>query len=188
MTHRSLWKLVLALVGVLSLLLGACGDDDDDATSGDAETVENDESASDAGDGDVEEAAEDAVEGEIDAMFDGDCAFLGQFAGAGFEEGFDPTAALTGGDAGEAFALLAEQFEEVADAAPGEIEDSFATLAEGMGSFADAFAGIDFSDPSSIDPEALETLEAFEDGPGAEFEAASEEVSAWIEENCAVEG
>ncbi len=186
MTHRSLWKLALGLVGVLALLLGACGDDDDAST--DAGTVENDGSASDSGDGDVEEAAEDAAEGEIDAAFDGDCAFLGQFAGAGFEEGFDPTAALTGGDAGEAFAILAEQFEEVADAAPGEIEDSFATLAEGMGSFAEAFSGIDFSDPSSIDPEALESLEAFEDGPGAEFEAASEEVSAWIEENCAGEG
>lgn len=179
MKDRSPWLLVVALFAALSLVLASCGDDDDAAPS-------------DAGDADVsdeaEKAAEDAAGDVLDSELGGDCAFLGEFAGAGFEENFDPTAALSEADAGLAFSVLADEFEDVAGAAPSEIEDAFATLAEGMRTFADAFEGVDLSDPGSIDPEAMARLEQLGTGPGAEFEAASDEITAWIEANCSPTG
>lgn len=84
--------------------------------------------------------------------------------------------------------MLADEFEDVAGAAPDEIQDAFATLAEGMRTFADAFEGIDLSDPASMDAEAMAKLEQLGTGPGAEFEAASEEITAWMEANCSTTG
>jgi hypothetical protein len=169
MRNRSFWLLPVAFVAALSLLLSACGDDDD--PSGDAAA-------------DAEDAAEDAVEDALDVEFSGDCGFLGEFAGTEFDEAFDPSAAFTDPDAGDVYGALADQFREVADAAPSEIQDAFRTMADGWDEFAEAFAGIDFTDPANLDPEAMEKLEDIGEGFGTEFEEAAEEVSTWMEENC----
>ncbi|MDY7105798.1 MAG: BMP family ABC transporter substrate-binding protein [Actinomycetota bacterium] len=67
MRNRSLWRLVLVMTAVLSLVAAACGDDDDDdVEAGDegtttvADDTEDDESS------DTTEAAEDGAEGESD--------------------------------------------------------------------------------------------------------------------------
>ena len=154
-------------VFVLLLLMGAavaCGDDD--SSDGDASAQSEEE---------AEQAAEEAIEAEVG----GECGFLGKFAGTGFDTAFDPTTAMTEG--GEAFSLLADEVQEVADAAPGEISDAFQTLADGFEQFAEVFAEVDLSNPQAIDPEVFEQ---FEQGPGEDFEAAAEEIDAWIQENC----
>lgn len=151
---------------VLLLLIGAaaCGGDD----SGDGDVGARSEE-------DAEQAAEDALEDELG----GECGFLGRFAGTGLESAFDPTTAMTEG--GEAFELLAEEVQEVAEAAPDEISDAFRTMADGFEQFAEVFSDIDLSDPQNIDPSVFEQLEQ---GPGEDFEAAAQEIDAWIQENC----
>lgn len=156
-----------SLLVLLALVLAACGDDDTSTATADG--------GSDAGQEEAERIAEDAIAGELG----GECGFLGEFAG-GFEDAVDPGAAF-GEDAGGAYDRLAEQFAEVADAAPGEIQDAFRTLADGMSAAAEAFAGVDFSDPESIDPEAFAELE---ETFGPEFEQASDDIEAWVTENC----
>lgn len=161
---------VLVAVAALTLLLGACGDDDTDTG------IDTSSGGSNASEGEAEELAEDVIEDQLG----GECGFLGKFAGAGFDEALnlDPTSALT--DGGMAFAAAAEEFQEVADAAPGDIQDAFQALADGMSEFADAFAGMDLSDPSSFDPSVLEDLD------NEKFDQASDEVDAWVEEHCPV--
>lgn len=155
---------LFVLVAATALLLGACGDDDTSTEAG-------------APEDEAEDAAEDVLEDELGSG----CGFLGKFAGTGFDQavGLDPTSALS--DGGEAFTALAEEFREVADAAPDDIQDQFQTMADGMADMAEVFSEIDLSDPSNIDPTAFEQ---FEDGPGADFESAAEEVDAWIRDNC----
>lgn len=181
MRNRSFWTVLLAVVA-MALALTACGDDDssDDAAPADdaAQDTSDDAAADEAG------TDEDAAVDPSDLDFDlGECGFLANFGDEGFEEAFDPSALMTGG--GDAYSALADQFHEVADAAPDDIQDAFQTMAEGMDQFAEVFSDIDLSDPANIDPEALESLEAIGDGPGAEFEAASAEIEDWINQNCA---
>lgn len=176
---------VLSLFVVLGLLVAACGDDDDantateDTTADeDAETEDTDQDDSDDGD-EVEDALAEGL---------GECGFLTGFATA-FED-FDPTAMYSGTEAtdfGAIFAPLAQAAHDVADAAPSEIQGAFETVAEGFGAVAEQLEGvvIDLSDPESMDPEAMAKLESLDSSFGADFEAASTEIDAWISENCA---
>lgn len=188
MRNRSIWTVLLAVIA-MSLALTGCGDDDssdDDAPADNAaeDTSDDgaDDAASDQGSADEDPAVDPS---DLDFDLDGDCAFLANFA-TGIDEAFDPSAVMT--DGGDAYAGFAEQFREVADAAPDEIKDAFETMADGMDQFAEAFSGVDLSDPANIDPEALESLENLGNGPGEEFEAASAEIEAWINQNCADAG
>lgn len=147
----------------MALLLGACGDDDTETSSGGI-----------ASEGEAEDLAEDVLADQLG----GECGFLSKFAGAGFDEALnlDPTSALT--DGGAAFTAAAEEFQEVADAAPDDIQDAFQSLADGMSQIAEAFAGMDLTDPSSFDPSVLENLD------DEKLDQASDEVDAWVEEHC----
>lgn len=71
--------------------------------------------------------------------------------------------------------------------APEEIADDLTTVADALGAYYEtiADAGIDLSDPATLTPEAVAALEdaaaAFE---SSEFQAASDGITAWFEENC----
>ena len=197
--QQPFWMLPVVLFAALSLLLAACGDDDESATGSDQSTEADGDSSGDATDstgdqaadvGDQSEnAAEDAAEDVIGTELGGDCAFLGEFASADLE-GLDPSAFLQGGDLGEGFSNLSDQLDEVADAAPEEIRDSFQTLADGMREFTEAMEGIelDFSDPANVDQEALQQLQELQNNIGPEFEAAATEIDTWMQENCSAQG
>lgn len=191
MAHRSPWKLVLALLAALSLLLAACGDDDD--TAAEAETTEPDDGSDDTGSDDTQDTGSDDTEtGDDDPDLDGadlgECGFFVDFAAA-FED-VDPTELFAPGgeaDFGSFFGPIAEQFQNVADGAPDEIQDSFQVVADEFGAVAEQLDGVvlDLSDPQNVDPEALAALETMEtsfDTP--EFNAASDEIEAWMDANC----
>lgn len=174
---------ILALLTVLALLVSACGDDD-------ASTA-TDDTVADATDEVSEETTEDSAgedDGEVAAGETGECGFLAGFATA-FED-FDPSAVYSGEEAtdfGELFTPLAEAADDVAESAPEEIQEAFRTMAEGFGAVAEELDGVvlDLSDPEGMDPETMAKLESLETSFGADFEAASTEIEAWIGENCA---
>jgi hypothetical protein len=169
----------MALLAVATVLFTACGDDDDTSTATDATPP----ATEDVPDGDGDEGDADA-----DAAGLGRCGFLAGFAPA-FEE-FDPNARYGGAEAidyGQIFGPMAQAMGDVASSAPSEIRYSFEVMADRFQDAADRLEGvvIDFSDPTSIDPEAAEALESFGESFDDEFEAASDEVSEWLEANCA---
>ncbi len=181
MTTRPLRFLLLCLAVSLALVAAGCGSDDDD-TSTDA-----------GGDRRSESDAEDDAEDAIGANLGGKCSFLGQFAGTGFDDAFDPSAAFSEGgeiDFSKIYEPLAEEFGEVADAAPSDIEDAFRTMADAFDELASELDGLtlDFSDPANIDPEAMAAFEkAGEVLEGSDFEAASTEIEAWLDANCDID-
>ncbi len=165
---------VLALTAVLGLGLTACGDDDgEDAqeeVSGDETTATTETSDSDTTDADLGD-------------FSGECAgFSEAFAGAGQAVG----SAFSGGDS-EDLEGMATYFDEVADRVPDAIRDDFRLFADAYGKFTQALADsdVDFSDPSSMDPEAGAQLRSLGEAFSApEVQAASENIKAWVTENC----
>ena len=184
MTKRPIWILLVAVAAVLSLAATACGDDDTTNASTDSSSTTATTAKSDS-----EQAAEDVA----GAALGGKCSFLGEIAGAGFEQALDPTALMGSGqgevDFGKIYGPLAEQFSQVADAAPDDIADAFHTLADGFNELADQLKGvsIDFSDPQSMDQDALAKLsEVGATLDTTEFQNASDEIDAWIKANCDV--
>jgi hypothetical protein len=174
---------LLALLTVIALLFAACGDDDtstatedtvDDPTEAATEEADVDDDGSDD---------EDAFSGDL-----GTCGFLTGFATA--FEGFDPTTIYGGGEAadlGQIFAPLAAAAQDVAEAAPAEIRDAFRSVAEGFTLAAEELEGVvlDFTDPAAMDPETMERLETLGTAFEGEYESASAEIEAWMNENCA---
>ena len=165
----------LAVVAVLGLGLAACGDDgDDDAaqddTSDQAGTTED-------------ESSDDALEG---FDFTGECAaFIEAFAGAGSAVG----SAFSGAD--QDLEQVAEYFSEISEQVPDEISADFEVFAEAYAEFAQAMADsdVDFSDPESIDPEDMEELSALGEAfSSAEVQEASENIQAYMAENCSAGG
>ncbi|MFZ6005438.1 MAG: hypothetical protein ACOYXM_16065 [Actinomycetota bacterium] len=157
----------LALAAMLSVGLVACGDDGD-STSEATTTTTSAESTDDTTGG----------LGELS-----DCAeVLAAYAGASGSIG-----ASLGGAASDDIEAAAEYFEEVAARLPDDISADFAIWAEAFSAYVEALADadIDFSDPSSIDPEklaALESLgEAFEDPA---VEEATANIEAYFDSNC----
>lgn len=174
---------LLSLLVALGLVVSACGDDDAGTTDA---TAEDDTETSAT----VEDTDDESTDVDEDALAEGlgECGFLAEFATA-FDD-LDPTAALSGTEAvdfGQMFAPLAEAAEDVAAEAPSEIKEAFETLAEGFGTVAEQLDGvvIDMSDPQNIDPEAMAAFEDLDSSFGAEFDAAGEEIDAWMTENCA---
>lgn len=172
----------MVLLAATTLLVTACGDDDDTtaATDGDTTVTESAPAGDDDDGGDDDDPVVDAELGR--------CGFLAGFTPA-FEE-FDPNTMYGGGEAvdyGQMFAPMARAMSDVASSAPSEIRDAFEVMADRFEAAADQLEGVvvDFSDPSGIDPEAAAALETFGESFDDEFESASDEVSEWLEANCA---
>lgn len=159
----------LALVAVLGLGLVACGDGKKVASN--ATTTTTGSSGTDGA---------DAYD------FTGDCAdFLAAFSGASASIG----AAFSGG-ADADLEEAANYFENVGDKLPKEIRVDFEVFAEAYRDFAKAMADadIDFSDPSSMDPEQMSELQALGDAfSDPKVTEASANIEAYMEANCKAE-
>ncbi len=134
------------------LLVAACSSSGD---SFDQATDGGDESSEDGGDG-----------GDIPSgLFGEDCDLL---------LGADITGGIVAGAQGGGIEDLGDLYRRIAEGAPDEIRDDLLVLA-------DFLEGFDFSDPSSLDPEALAALDT------DAIDEAGQNVGEYFEENCAVE-
>ena len=160
----------IVVAAVLGLGLVACGGGDDDEAV-DTTTTE-DGGGSDSGTTDVDLSD-----------FTGECAaFAEAFAGAGTAIG-----SAFSGTGGDDLEQVADYFSEVADRLPDEISDDFEVFAAAYSDFASAMAeaDIDFSDPSSVDPDKLSELESISEAfSSAEVQEASANIEAYISANC----
>ena len=179
---------ILAVLAALLLVLAACGGDDggesiedvaadeaDPGADGDAGDVANDEAKQDSGSGDGGEVDEDALA----ALTNEDCAAL--------YAGIASAAAAFGGTEGEDLNDVASYYEEIADKVPEDIKADFEVFAAAFSEFAEAAAdaGVDFSDPSTMTPEALQEMgEAAEALNDPEVQEASQRISTFAEETC----
>ena len=160
---------MVAAIGCVAVLAAGCGDGDGDGAATTTAPASDDGGSGDGGTTDTGLVADFVPE---------DCQFL--LAGAFL----NPLASAVPGselDLGDSAARL----EAIADKAPDEIKDAMRTLSEGFAAFAEAMKDVDFSDASSFaDPEVQTKLQELEDVFDAEFEAAGEKVSAYVEANC----
>lgn len=187
---------LLSLLAVLSLLLAACGGDDDSADVAEVDTTQTTEAGSDSdteSDTDTSEieGPDDDGEGsspELPAGVDlGECGFLVDF----FDMWDEGESMMSSDDvfSSESYARWADGLERTAANAPAEIRSDFEVMADTFGQVAEAFEDldIDFSDPEAMytDPAAIQALEEmgqiFED---PRFDEASEAIDQWMEANC----
>jgi|GEM_PF-3840532 hypothetical protein len=162
---------------VLGLSLTACGGDDSDddaAPTTEEASTDGGTTSDDDGDGmaDVDEVP--GLTGECEELV---AAYIEASSGLG--------SVMSGGDTD--FSEIAAYFSEVADNLPDEISDDFEVFGQAYAEFGQALedAGIDLSDMSEADPEAMQALmpalEAFDDPAVQE---ASENISDWMDANC----
>ena len=168
----------LMAVVVLGVGVSACGGDDSDDA---APTTEAD-AADDGGGGGDDMVDVDEVPGLSGECEDLVAAYLEASSGLG---------SVMSGTGDTDFSEVAAYFSEVADELPDEVSDDFEIFAQAYAEFAQALedADIDLSDMSSADPATLEALtpalEAFDDPAVTE---ASQNISDWMDANCAAAG
>lgn len=160
----------VAAIGCVALLGAGCGGSDDGPVSAGATTT-----AAPSDDG----GSSDGTDAGLGAGFvPEDCQFL--LAGAFLNPlaGTVPGSDLDLGDS-------ARQLEAIADKAPDDIKDAMRTISEGFALFAEALKDVDMSDPAAFaDPEVQAKFQELDDVFDADFEAAGEKVSAYVEANC----
>ncbi|MGK2946979.1 MAG: hypothetical protein ACSLFP_00255 [Acidimicrobiales bacterium] len=165
----------IVLAGCLALVAGACSSDGDDEAADETTTtaaVSDGDAADDGG------ADDTVVDPDVLGFLPEDCQFL--LAGAFL----NPLASL--GPGGEVdFDGAADQLASIADAAPEEVAGAMEVIADGFSQLAERLEGIDLTDPQAFaDPAVAAAFEDLEGVFDAEFEAAGETVSAYVEENC----
>jgi len=152
------WRLAALLLAALALVAAGCGGDDSDEASDAADT-----------------AVVETATGDADETLGGECA---EFAGLGAKL---QSAFGVGGDVDSA----SEVFDELADRVPEEIRDDYRVLADNFRQFADALEGVDLTSGETPSPETLAKLQeaaAAMDQP--EIQQASDNIEAWVQENC----
>mgnify|MGYP001226969715 CR=1 FL=1 len=170
---------------VLGVGLTACGGDDSDdeaAPTTEAASSDDSSSADDGGDGGDDGMVEiddvPGLSGECEELV---AAYLEASSGLG--------SVMSGTDTD--FSQIAAYFSEVADNLPDEIADDFEVFGQAYAEFGQALedAGIDLSNMAEADPAAVQALmpalEAFDDPAVQE---ASENISDWMDANCAAAG
>jgi len=166
------WKLAALLLAAFALLAaGGGGDDSDEASDAADTTVVETDSMDDTDDTDTTATAT----GDADEVLGGECA---EFAGLGAKL---QSAFGVGGDVDSA----SEVFDELADRVPEEIRDDYRVLADNFRQFADALEGVDLTSGETPSPETLAKLQeaaAAMDQP--EIQQASDNIEAWVQENC----
>jgi hypothetical protein len=194
MSIRALRLLAALLVAVLAL--AACGGDDDEpaatSTTTEAEEEEPEESTTTTEAEDTEEDTTETTEAaaggtldegslesidfcELDRVGDESDAFLILF---------DP--ASTPEQINEASSFIAAFYARINDAAPPEIAGDVATVVSGAEAYLSTLAEYDFDNAAlaeamEADPELEATMAGFEDPA---FQAAADNVDAWVEVNC----
>lgn len=173
---------MMLLAGCLALVAAACGGDsgsDDTAAADDTTTTA---AATDGGEGATDDGARNGDDELIDpdalGFLPEDCRFL--LAGAFL----NPLASL--GPSGEVdFDAAAQQLAAIADAAPAEVAGAMEVIANGFSEVAQRLEGVDLTDPQAFsDPAVMAAFEDLDDVFDAEFEAAGETVSRYVEDSC----
>jgi hypothetical protein len=164
----------VAVFVVGAFFLAACGGGDDAGDAGgDGQVAATGDAAGDSG-GDG-----GGVAGPLDAA---ECAKVVTAMSAA-------AAAVPQAMSGEAgdLSTSVEQMEAFAAAAPEEIRDDLLTVAQAYAAYSAALTGTGY-DPSSGEPPPPEVIAALtaagQELQNADFQAASERVSAWFQENC----
>ena len=163
-------RLAVLLLAVLALVAAGCGGDDASDASGDTETTIVEETT-----GDEMTETEDAADDGAGALGE-NCAEL-----AGIGSRLAQSLSGQAGDLDEA----QELFDEIADQVPDEIKDDYEVVAENFGKIAEGLKDLDLGSggtPSAEDLQKLQELTASLDS--AEVREASENISAWAEQNC----
>jgi hypothetical protein len=168
------------MVGALSLTFTACGDDDGPGALG---TGGDDKSADDAG-GASGDAADDAGD-DVDLPTDEELEDLEDITGidkACFGAIY-VSLGFFGAFSDDATAKEAEQyFAEARQDLPDDIVDDFDVVADAYKKAGDALAEYDYDfTKAAADPDAQAALDEL-DSP--EFQAASDNVTKWFDENC----
>jgi hypothetical protein len=165
--------LVIAIIGALMLLaLAACGGGDDESSSDTtaAETV----SAPATTEAEVPEES-DGSSGTPN-FADEDCLELGKVGAA-------VSSALSGSGADTEDTV--NFFNEFADRAPEEIRDDFQIIADAYAKIAEALGDVNLAAGETPSPEALQKLQEVSSQINqAEVTEASNNISAWVQENC----
>ena len=162
--------LAVLLLAVLALVAAGCGGDDASDASGDTETTIVEETT-----GDEITETEDESEDGAGALGE-NCAEL-----AGIGSRLAQSLSGQAGDLDEA----EELFDEIADQVPDEIKDDYEVVAENFGKIAEGLKDLDLGSggtPNAEDLQKLQELTASLDS--AEVREASENISAWAEQNC----
>ena len=80
---------------------------------------------------------------------------------------------------------VSDVFDELADRVPEEIRDDYQVLADNFKEFAEALEGVDLSSGATPDAETLAKLQqAASSMDQPEVRQASENIEAWVSENC----
>jgi hypothetical protein len=159
---------------VLGLGFTACGSDGGNEATGDTTTTTGD------GTGDTTGDTTDGTIGDLPAgLVDEDCAFL--LAGA-----FLNPLAITQGAPGANIDESAAELQAIADKAPDEIKDAMEVITDRYSQMAEALKDVDLSDPQSYtSPEVQQALQGLDDLFDDEYEAATQTVSDYVQDNCA---
>ncbi|HET6665264.1 MAG TPA: hypothetical protein VFG94_13435 [Acidimicrobiales bacterium] len=181
MSARRIGSLLLAAM-LAGGGLAACGDDG----GNDDEAVEEvDDTADDSTDDTADDSSDDTSDDSSDDTFPS-----GIFGSEECQEVIEAFAAVggvfSGTDSEFNFGDLADGLENLGDSAP-EISDDLELLADAYRDFSDALGDdVDFSDPDIFtSPEFAEAAEAFN---SAEFTAASDRISEFMDEACDTSG
>ncbi|MCZ7590277.1 MAG: hypothetical protein M5U27_15755 [Gaiella sp.] len=162
------------LIVALALVAAGCGGSSSDEASPDTETTVAAETTmpDDTATTDATETGTDIDLGDLS----GECA---QFAGIASRI----AQSFSGQDANIEDA--AKAFDEIADQVPDEIKDDYRVIAENFSKIAEAFEGTDLASGEAPSPEALAKLQELSSSmDSAEVQQATQNIEAWVEQNC----
>jgi hypothetical protein len=161
--------------------LAACGDDGGNDDEVGLEEVDDNASTDDTSDDSTDDTSDDSSDDTVPS---------GVFGSEECQEVIEAFAAVggvfSGSDGDFNFDDLAEGLENLGDSAP-EISDDLELLAGAYREFADALGDdVDFTDPDIFtSPEFAEAAQAFN---SAEFTAASDRISTFMDDACGSSG
>ena len=168
-------KVMVLLLAALALAAAGCGGDESNEASGDTDTTVVEETTTE--DTTEETTSEDSTETtDDDVALGGKCA---EFAGLGARI----SQAMAGGNSG--LDEASELFDELASEVPDEIRADFEVIAENFAELAEVLKDVDLSageQPSAEDLAKLQELTASMDS--AEVTKASQNIEAWVQQNC----
>lgn len=161
----------MLLLAVLALVAAGCGGDDASDVGDETETAIVEETTEDV----TEETTEDETTEGTGAL-GGRCAEL-----AGISSQLAQSLSGQAGDLDD----VARAFDEIADEVPDEIKADYEVLAENIGKIAEAVKGVDLQSGETPDAEAIAKLQELGSSLNSpEIQEASENISAWAEQNC----
>jgi 7-keto-8-aminopelargonate synthetase-like enzyme len=173
---RRITSAATAAVLALALAAGACGGGSDDTAKETSKDTSTEGTATTSGGSSGGTASGSP---DLSGLVPEECQFL--LAGA-----FLNPLAFTQPGASTDLSAEAEQLDAIAAKAPAEIRDAMKTIQQGFAKLAETLKDVDLTDPQSYaDPDVAAKLQeldsVFND---ADYDAASQKVSDYVDQNC----